>query len=45
VLSAAAPVNTGTTMPLTVEDQFLCIRIREARNLVGKNYETHSSDP
>lgn len=27
------------------EDQFLCITVREARNLVAKDYETASSDP
>ena len=28
-----------------VEDQFLCITVREARNLLAKDYETASSDP
>ena len=27
------------------EDQFLCITLREARNLVAKDYETSSSNP
>jgi hypothetical protein len=31
--------------PFDMEEQFLCLTVKEARGLMGKNHETHSSDP
>ncbi|GBF95637.1 hypothetical protein Rsub_08619 [Raphidocelis subcapitata] len=41
---AAAPAASAAPTPLP-EQRFLCISVREARNLVAKDYETASSDP
>ncbi|KAI8470119.1 MAG: hypothetical protein J3K34DRAFT_459010 [Monoraphidium minutum] len=43
---AAAPRPAAAASEAAVgEDQFLCITVREARNLLAKDYETSSSDP
>lgn len=43
--SAAASGRPTTEAPPDVDDQFLCITVREAKGLVAKDYETASSDP
>jgi hypothetical protein len=39
------PANGMATQNAAAEEQFLCVTVREARNLVAKDYDTASSDP
>jgi hypothetical protein len=43
--AATALADAPAAAAAPPEQRFLCISVREARNLVAKDYETGSSDP